>query len=69
MKASIRKFLSLSIPLLIGLGIIYYQFTTLSPDELEKIKELSLSKKVQYNNQELLGNNILEKYIGNFKIK
>ena len=38
MKASIRKFLSLSIPLLIGLGIIYYQFTTLSPDELEKIK-------------------------------
>ena len=38
MKASIRKFLSLTIPLLIGLGIIYYQFTTLSPDELEKIK-------------------------------
>ena len=38
MKASIRKFLSLSIPLLIGLGIIYYQFTTLSSDELEKIK-------------------------------
>jgi uncharacterized protein (TIRG00374 family) len=38
LKASIRKFLSLTIPLLIGLGIIYYQFTTLSPDELEKIK-------------------------------
>ena len=38
MKASIRKFLSLSIPLLIGLGIIYYQFTTLTPDELQKIK-------------------------------
>ncbi|RTL13578.1 MAG: flippase-like domain-containing protein [Flavobacteriaceae bacterium] len=38
MKASIRKFLSLTIPLLIGLGIIYYQYTTLSPDELEKIK-------------------------------
>ena len=38
MKASIRKFSSLTIPLLIGLGIIYYQYTTLSPDELEKIK-------------------------------
>jgi uncharacterized protein (TIRG00374 family) len=38
LKASIRKFLSLTIPLLIGLGIIYYQYTTLSPDELEKIK-------------------------------
>ncbi len=38
MKARIRKFLSLTIPLLIGLGIIYYQYTTLSPDELEKIK-------------------------------
>jgi len=30
----------------------------------KKNKELNLSKKVQYNNQELLGNNILEKYIG-----
>jgi len=38
LKASIRKFLSLTIPLLIGLGIIYYQYTTLSPNELEKIK-------------------------------
>ena len=38
MKANIRKFLSLTIPLFIGLGIIYYQFTTLSSDELEKIK-------------------------------
>lgn len=38
MKASIRKFLSLTIPLFIGLVIIYYQFTTLSSDELEKIK-------------------------------
>jgi uncharacterized protein (TIRG00374 family) len=38
LKANIRKFLSLTIPLFIGLGIIYYQFTTLSPDELEKIK-------------------------------
>ncbi len=38
MKASIRKFLSITIPLFIGLGIIYYQFTTLTPKELEKIK-------------------------------
>lgn len=38
MKASIRKILSLSIPLIIGLGIIYYQYNTLSDDELEKIK-------------------------------
>lgn len=38
MKASIRKLLSLLIPLFIGIGIIYYQFTTLTPDELEKIK-------------------------------
>ncbi|WP_291139103.1 lysylphosphatidylglycerol synthase transmembrane domain-containing protein [Flavobacterium sp. UBA7663] len=38
MKASIRKFLSLTIPLIIGLGIIYYQYTTLTPEELEKIK-------------------------------
>lgn len=38
MKAPIRKFLSLIIPLFIGIGIIYYQFTTLSAEELEKIK-------------------------------
>lgn len=38
MKAPIRKFLSLLFPLLIGTGIIYYQFTTLSHDELDKIK-------------------------------
>lgn len=38
MKTRIRKFLSLTIPLLIGLGIIYYQYTTLSSDELKKIK-------------------------------
>jgi len=38
LKASIRKFLSLTIPLIIGLGIIYYQYTTLTPEELEKIK-------------------------------
>lgn len=38
MKTDIRKFLSLSIPLFIGLGIIYYQYTTLTPEEVEKIK-------------------------------
>ena len=38
MKAGIRKFLSLTIPLFIGLGIIYYQYTTLTTEELEKIK-------------------------------
>jgi uncharacterized protein (TIRG00374 family) len=38
LKAPIRKFLGLSLPLLIGIGIIYYQFTTLKPEELEKIK-------------------------------
>jgi uncharacterized protein (TIRG00374 family) len=38
LKAGIRKFLSLTIPLFIGLGIIYYQYTTLTPEELEKIK-------------------------------
>jgi uncharacterized protein (TIRG00374 family) len=38
LKATIRKFFSLLIPLLIGIGIIYYQFTTLTPSELDKIK-------------------------------
>ena len=38
MKASLRKFISLSVPLFIGIAIIYYQFNTLSKDELEKIK-------------------------------
>ncbi|TAF12132.1 MAG: UPF0104 family protein [Flavobacteriia bacterium] len=33
-----RNFFSLSIPLLIGLAIIYYQYTTLTHEELEKIK-------------------------------
>lgn len=38
MKVNIRNFFSLSIPLLIGLAIIYYQNTTLTHEELEKIK-------------------------------
>ena len=38
MKTPIRKLFSLIIPLLIGIGIIYYQFTTLTSEELEKIK-------------------------------
>lgn len=38
MKVNIRKFLSLTVPLFIGLVIIYYQYTTLSSTEIEKIK-------------------------------
>lgn len=38
MKALLRKFLSLIVPLLIGIGIIYYQFTTLTPTEINNIK-------------------------------
>jgi uncharacterized protein (TIRG00374 family) len=38
LKVNIRNFFSLSIPLLIGLAIIYYQYTTLTHEELEKIK-------------------------------
>lgn len=38
MKASIRKILSLLIPLFLGLGIICYQYTTLSNEELQKIQ-------------------------------
>jgi glycosyltransferase 2 family protein len=38
LKTDIRKFLSLSVPLFIGLGIIYYQYTTLTPEEIGKIK-------------------------------
>jgi glycosyltransferase 2 family protein len=38
LKVNIRKFLSLTVPLFIGLGIIYYQYTTLSSSEIEKIK-------------------------------
>jgi uncharacterized protein (TIRG00374 family) len=38
LKATIRKFLSLLIPLLIGIVIIYYQFTTLTASDLDKIK-------------------------------
>ena len=38
MKTPFRKFLSLIIPLFIGICIIYYQYTTLTLEELEKIK-------------------------------
>lgn len=38
MKEHLKKLLSLSIPLIIGLGIIYYQFSTLTQNELDKIK-------------------------------
>ena len=38
MKKHIGKWLTILIPLFIGIGIIYYQFTTLTSEELEKIK-------------------------------
>ena len=38
MKKLIGKWLTILIPLLIGIGIIYYQFTTLTSEEIEKIK-------------------------------
>lgn len=38
MKALLRKFFSLTVPLIIGIGIIYYQYTTLTHQELNNIK-------------------------------
>ncbi|MES2544598.1 MAG: lysylphosphatidylglycerol synthase transmembrane domain-containing protein [Bacteroidota bacterium] len=38
MKKHIGKLLTVLIPLLIGIGIIYYQFTTLTSQEIDKIK-------------------------------
>lgn len=38
MNSKIGKVLAIFIPLLIGIGIIYYQFTTLTSDEIAKIK-------------------------------
>ena len=38
MKKSIRKWLTILIPLFIGIAIIWYQFSSLTPSELEKIK-------------------------------
>ncbi|MCF6129360.1 flippase-like domain-containing protein [Flavobacterium sp. AS60] len=38
MKNQIGKWLTILIPLLIGIGIIYYQYTTLTSDEIQKIK-------------------------------
>jgi len=38
LKTPIRKFLSLIIPLLIGLGIIYYQYSTMTTEQIEKTK-------------------------------
>lgn len=38
MKNIARKWLTLLIPLLIGIGIIYYQYTTLTSDQIDKIK-------------------------------
>jgi uncharacterized protein (TIRG00374 family) len=38
LKKQIGKLLTILIPLLIGIGIIYYQFTTLTSEEIAKIK-------------------------------
>lgn len=38
MKKSIRKWLTILIPLLIGIAIIWYQFSSLTQDEIDKIK-------------------------------
>ncbi len=38
MKSKIGKFLSLLLPLLLGIGLIYYQYSTLTQQELDKIK-------------------------------
>jgi len=38
LKKQIGKWLTILVPLLIGIGIIYYQFTTLTADEIGKIK-------------------------------
>ena len=38
MKKQIGKWLTILIPFLIGIGIIYYQYTTLTSEEIEKIK-------------------------------
>lgn len=38
MKNKIRKWLSILVPLFIGIGIIYYQFSTLTLEEIDKIK-------------------------------
>lgn len=38
MKKIARKWLTVLIPLLIGIGIIYYQFTTLTSEQIDNIK-------------------------------
>jgi uncharacterized protein (TIRG00374 family) len=38
LKKQIRKWLTVLIPLLIGIGIIYYQYTTLTAEEIDNIK-------------------------------
>jgi uncharacterized protein (TIRG00374 family) len=38
LKKQIGKWLTVLIPLLIGIGIIYYQYTTLTAEEIDKIK-------------------------------
>lgn len=47
MKKQIGKIAAIVIPLLIGIGIIYYQYSTLTSEEIEKIK--ASFQKANYN--------------------
>lgn len=38
MKNQFRKWLTVLVPLIIGISIVYYQFTTLTSEEIDKIK-------------------------------
>ena len=38
MKAKIKKIIGIFLPLFIGFGIMYYQFNTMSQDQIEKTK-------------------------------
>ncbi|MGG7036672.1 MAG: YbhN family protein [Flavobacterium sp.] len=46
MKNHIKKWVTVLIPLMIGIGIIYYQYTTLSAEEIKKI--ITSFKKANY---------------------
>lgn len=48
MSSKIKKYLGLVLPLVIGLGIIYYQYTTLKSDELTAIKSSFLKANYFY---------------------
>lgn len=39
MSASLKKFLKIAIPILIGLGLVYYSYTSTTPEDRERIFE------------------------------